>query len=251
MTDPVAAFLDHMRSAGCDPHDASAVIADDKRRRYRLADDKPKTLNGCYQLRVDGDGFAFGWCKNWREGQTHSWHVKTARRASAEEKAAWKAKAVLARQERDRVETETWAAAAVRAKKLWAKCDKTGDAGYLARKGCKAHGARISRGLVVVPVYGAAGIMSLQFIAEDGAKRFLKDSQLAGGYFPIADKGETIDRLVICEGFATGAALSVALGALTAFAGAALTAGLLPPAPIQVRRAFLASATTLAISLSV
>ena len=99
LTDPVAAFLDHMRSVGCDPHDASAVIADDKRRRYRLADDKPKTLNGCYQLRVEGDGFAFGWCKNWREGQTHSWHVKTARKASAEEKAAWKAKAVLARQE--------------------------------------------------------------------------------------------------------------------------------------------------------
>lgn len=212
MTDPVSAFLDHMRAVGCDPHDASAVIADDKRRRYRLADDKPKTLNGCYQLRVEGDGFAFGWCKNWREGQTHSWHVKTARKASAEEKAAWKAKAVLARQERDRVEAETWAAAAVRAKKLWAKCDKTGDAGYLARKGCKPHGTRIARGLVVVPVYGAAGIMSLQFIAEDGAKRFLKDSQLAGGYFPIADKGETIDRLVICEGFATGAALRDALG---------------------------------------
>ena len=154
LTDPVAAFLDHMRSVGCDPHDASAVIADDKRRRYRLADDKPKTLNGCYQLRVEGDGFAFGWCKNWREGQTHSWHVKTARKASAEEKAAWKAKAVLARQERDRVEAETWAAAAIRAKKLWAKCDKTGDAGYLARKGCKAHGTRIARGLVVVPVYG-------------------------------------------------------------------------------------------------
>ncbi len=212
MSDPIEAFLDHMRSVGCDPFDASVIVADDKRHRFRLADDRAKTINGAYQLRVEGDGFAFGWCKNWREGITHSWHVKTARKASAEEKAAWKEKAVLARQERDRAEAATWAASAARAKRLWARCDKTGTAGYLTRKGCSYYTARFTRGLLVVPVYGADGIMSLQFIAEDGAKRFLKDSQLTGGYFPIASKGEAIERLLICEGFATGAALRDALG---------------------------------------
>lgn len=212
VTDPISAFLDHMRSVGCEPHDASVVMADDKRRRFQLAGDKPKTMNGCYQLRVEADGFACGWCKNWREGQTHSWHIKAGRKASAEEKAAWKAKAVLARQDRDKAEAAAWADAAKRAKAMWVRCDKTGRSGYLDRKGCDANGARFARGLLVVPVYGDAGLMSLQFIAADGSKRFLKDSQLSGGYFPIAAKGEAIDRLVICEGFATGAALRLALG---------------------------------------
>ena len=235
MIDPITAFIDHMRSVGCAPHDASVIMADDKRRRFRLADDKPKRLNGSYQLRVEPDGFAFGWCKNWRDGQTHSWHSKSHRTASAEEKAAWKAKAALARQEREKAEAASWAAAAKRAKAIWARCDKTGRAGYLDRKGCDAHGARFARGLLVVPVYGDDGLMSLQFIAGDGTKRFLAESKLAGGYFPIAEKGEAIDRIVLCEGFATGAALRVALGMPVV---CAFNAGNLVPVAKAIRRKY-------------
>ncbi|MGL5011046.1 MAG: toprim domain-containing protein [Paracoccaceae bacterium] len=212
MTDPISAFIAHMRSVGCDPFDASIIVADDRRKRFRLAEDKPKTLNGCYQLKVEADGFAVGWCKNWREGTTHGWSQKAARKLSADERAVWKAKAVLARQERDRLQAEEHAAEAVRAKILWERADKTGAAGYLQRKGCKPHGTRVSHGAVMVPVYGVAGIMSLQMISEDGSKRFLKGSQIEGGYFPIADKGETLERLVICEGFATGAAIRESTG---------------------------------------
>jgi len=212
MTDPISAFLDHMRSVGCDPDNPGAIIADDKPHRFRLAGDKPKSLNGSYQLKVEVDGFAFGRCRNWKEGVSYSWHIKADRKETAEERAARKAKAILANQARDKADAIAFAEAAEKAKRIWARCGKTGKAGYLSRKGCKPYGTRVSRGVVVVPVYGASGIMSLQFIAENGDKRFMPGGQMTGGYFPIADKGEPIDRLVICEGFATGAALRDALG---------------------------------------
>jgi putative DNA primase/helicase len=212
MTDPVSAFLDHMRAVDCAPDDPGVVVPDDKRRRYRLEGDKPRTQNGCYSLRVEADGFAFGWCKNWREGVTHPWHLKAARKVTAPEREAWKARAVLARQARDAADKAAHDEAAARAKALWSRCAKSGEAGYLDRKGCQLHGARVSKGAVVVPVYGEGGIVSLQFIGPDGSKRFLRDSQLAGGYFPIASRGESVERLAICEGFATGAALRDALG---------------------------------------
>ena len=101
LTDPIAAFTDHMCDVGCAPEGAE-IIADDKPHRYRVAGDKPKTMNGSYKLKVEPDGFSVGWCMSFKEGITHSWHIKTARKASAEDRAAWKAKATLAKIEREK-----------------------------------------------------------------------------------------------------------------------------------------------------
>ena len=66
----------------------------------------------------------------------------------------------------------------------------------------------------------------------------------AGGAFSAAGTA-------VAAVFTAVVVLAAARGVLAALVAAALAAGLPAPAPFQVRRAFLARATTLAMSLSV
>jgi len=78
---------------------------------------------------------------------------------------------------------------------------------YLIRKGIKAHGARQYKSALIVPVEDKAGeIASIQFIAGDGSKRFLKGGSVVGGSFTIPGEGESI----LCEGFATACSIAEA-----------------------------------------
>ena len=88
---------------------------------------------------------------------------------------------------------------------------------YLQRKRIKAHGIGVLGGqyscapsrvkgrgnLLVIPVRAEA-LHSVQFIAEDGTKAFIRGSQRPGGFHAI---GEDSTRIWLVEGFATGASL--------------------------------------------
>jgi len=209
MADPIQAFIDHMRAVGCGMESGEQIIDDDKPHRYRIEGDKPRTKNGSYKLKVEADGFAVGWCMSFREGVTHPWHIKASRKYSEEERAAFKAKSAAARAARDAEAAQEAAEAANKAKALWKRCASDGEAGYLTRKRLSGlYGARVWRGLVVVPCWTAAGLSSLQFIAADGAKRFLKGGSMDGAYHAIPGD----DTLVICEGYATGCKIHIATG---------------------------------------
>jgi putative DNA primase/helicase len=207
MTDQIAAFIDHMRTHDCGPENPDEIVADDTRNRYRLAGDRAKTQNASYQLKIDGDGFAVGWVYSFKQAITHAWHSKSTRKATPEERADWKRKAAEAKKSRDAETKRIAEAAANKSRRIWDGADKTGTTDYLDNKGTTLNGARISQGSVVVPMYAKAGIVGLQFIADDGAKRFLFGSTKLGSYFPIADRGETMARILICEGYATACAL--------------------------------------------
>ena len=212
MTDQITAFIDHMRSRDIGPFDAAEIIADDKRRRYRLEGDKPKTKNGSYQLLIETDGFSCGWAMSFKEGTSHAWHSKSTRKATDEERAAWKKKSIDAKKAREAETKRIAEAAATKGKGIWSRADKTGSTPYLDDKGCELNGARIWQGMVVVPMYGSAGLTGLQFIGKEGEKRFLTGSAKEGAYFPIANRGEAMSRILICEGYATACALRRATG---------------------------------------
>ena len=231
----IDAFLDHMRACDIAPADPDEIIADDKRRRYRLEGDKPRVRNGSYQLKVEPDGFAVGWAMSFRDGTAHAWHSKSDRKVSAEDRAAWKKRTADAKLLRDAQALTGAKAAADKAKRIWARASETGTTGYLNRKACGLHGARVWQGLVVVPMYGAAGLVGLQFIAADGAKRFLTDCAKEGAYFPITTKDEGKSTIIICEGFATGAAIRQATGYPVVVA---FDAGNLKPVALAMRRKY-------------
>ncbi|MDZ7904617.1 MAG: hypothetical protein U5N55_01625 [Cypionkella sp.] len=231
MTDQVAAFVEHMRAAGCAPAQGVAINADDKWHRYCIDGDKPKTLNGSYKLKIEPDGFAVGVCKSFREGVAHGWHIKSARKASTEEKAEWKRKAAAARAKADEEAAKLGADAASRAKAMWAKL-RPAQTPYLDQKQLKAAtiGTRERAGLCVVPMWSNGQMVGLQFIAPDGSKRFMRNSAKEGAYHVI--KGDEAI-IVIAEGLATGAAIHDALGCMVVVA---FDAGNLKPVAKAIRQ---------------
>jgi len=235
MTDPTADFIDHLRAMQIAPADPAEIISDDKRRRYRLDGDKPKTRTGSYQLKVEPDGFAVGWAMSFREAVVHPWHSKSTRKADPEQRAEWKRKQAEAKLLRDAEALQLARAAADKAKGIWARASATGTTPYLDRKGCGLHGAKVWQGLVVVPMYTAGGIVGLQFIAADGAKRFITGAAKEGSYFPITTKDEAKDVIIICEGFATAAAIRTATAWPTV---AAFDAGNLKPVALAMRKKY-------------
>ena len=78
---------------------------------------------------------------------------------------------------------------------------------YLSRKCVKIFGdAREYRGAVVLPLRDLNGdLQSLQFIGEDGSKKFLTGGRVAGCFFTLADLAD--GPVVLCEGYATGASI--------------------------------------------
>jgi len=74
----------------------------------------------------------------------------------------------------------------------------------------RSHGARQLGERLVVPIQDTSGaLLSLQTIGPDGDKRFLPGGRTRGGFQLI---GTTFDVVLVCEGFATGAALHESTG---------------------------------------
>lgn len=112
--------------------------------------------------------------------------------------------------------------AAARALAIWDTASIAQDEHpYLHRKGVRSHGLRTycgelnigdmaCDGAVIVPLHDARGeVVSLEFIGADGEKRFLPGGAKAGAFHLI---GKNFDRIVIAEGYATGASAFEATG---------------------------------------
>lgn len=98
-------------------------------------------------------------------------------------------------------QAETAIAASIR----WAAAKPAQAHPYLSAKGVQAHGLRIDGDHLLIPLRDSTGMLkSLQTIATDGGKRFLPGGQVKGCYHAI---GKPSDRLIVCEGYATGATI--------------------------------------------
>lgn len=74
---------------------------------------------------------------------------------------------------------------AERARRIWAAAIPVTSHPYLTRKGVVSYGLREYRGLLVVPMEIGGRVVSLQFINEDGGKKYLRGGQTKGAYFMI------------------------------------------------------------------
>lgn len=143
----------------------------------------------------------------------------TLARESAEREAAERAAA----EERDAAQ----AAAAERARELWESADESAAAGhgYIARKGIKPFGARVSaEGELLVPMRdGEGALWNVQRIlpqkpAEGGTdKLFLKGGKVSGLWCMLGDP-KAAPVILLAEGFATAASVHEATGHPTAAA---------------------------------
>jgi len=187
-------------------------------------DGKPRNGAGRVKFFADGQG---GIASNWKTAHTQAFFVNgTAKLDPAE------LERIKREQQKRLIEKlKGYDRAAIKAMQIWQSASLApSDHPYLVAKQIKPHGARLaawertivnSDGIrqrlvidncLIIPLFNAAGqIRSLQAIFPeahqmlDRNKDFLPFSQLAGLFWWIGGKSETV---LICEGFATAATLN-------------------------------------------
>ncbi|CAA7621914.1 conserved hypothetical protein [Magnetospirillum sp. SS-4] len=128
--------------------------------------------------------------------------------------------------------------ARIAARTLWdMAAPVAADHPYLRRKGVAPHDLRQdSAGRLVIPLIDLdETIHTIQWIDGDGTKRFLKGGAKAGHFARIGPPLGTAPRVVICEGWVTGASIHDATGLPIV---AAMDAGNLRPVATRIRQRY-------------
>jgi len=190
------------------------IIGDGEIHRCRTAD-KPQRQNGWYIAHADHPvSGAYG---NWRTGETWNYSAKNDHKLTPEESDRLKALMESDKKKRQEEKARLHSEAKQKAKTILAASKPaTSDHPYLVAKGVTpVRGIRIAKdGRLLIPVVSIKeGVVSLQFIAGDGEKRFLAGGQMQGCCFSIpASDGIDNENLYICEGYATGVSINMASG---------------------------------------
>lgn len=207
-------FRAAIRGAGLDF--TAELVADGKLHRFDVEGDKRHSKNGWYVLHADGLPAGEYGC--WKRQIKETWCAKADTELSADERAAHRARMDAMRAAREAEQTKTRKAAREKAAKLWQGASKRvkSDHPYLVKKQVRAYGLAQIKAQLVVPVRDAAGeLHGLQFIGEDGVKKFLTGTDKRGHYHAL---GKPQGVIVIAEGYATGATIHAATGHAVAVA---------------------------------
>lgn len=227
-TDAIEQFKAAMQEAGILPPEN--IIGDGALHRFKIEG----KLNGWYSLHLDGK--AAGSFGDWKQGIKERWKLAGNFKPPTDaERKAFAIERQRQEAERQAKEDATHNTAANKAKYIWSKSTPItaqDQHPYLVRKQIQPHGARLSRGALVNPIFNANNqLVNLQFIDADGGKIFLKGGKKKG-CFSVIGKHEDGQPIVICEGYATGATLHAHTGH---FVIVALDAGNLEPVAKSIR----------------
>lgn len=192
----MTSFTEFLHSSGLIPRD---VIADNRWHRCPT-ENHPRKRNGAYK--TDG---RTGACRDWAvHTELQIWKNGNGKAPEIDRAALRKASAA---------ELRTQAKAQLAAREFYARCAQLRDGHpYLAEHGLDmagCFGLRVDAdGWLVVPMWRADRIVSVQRISPDGQKLFWKHAPTKGAYYVIPRKNASLT--VVCEGLATGLALFAA-----------------------------------------
>jgi len=198
------------------------IVADGQLHRCNAAGARGRG-DAAYLLHLDGT--PAGGFENWRDGLGwETWRHESGLIATPAERQRLSRLSIAAKAARDDASRQRHEKARHDAERIWtASRPAPPDHPYLARKGVDAHGLRVYKGVLVVPVRDLTGLLhSLQFISPGGVKRFLRGGRVhelccGMGTFPEPLGSETFT-VCIAEGIATGASLHEASGYAVAIA---------------------------------
>lgn len=210
---PEVQLADAMRSVGIEP--PPSIKIDGQLHRFSTKGRK-KDDSGWYV--AFHDGIPAGRFGCWRDGVDVNWTAKIGRELSAAEQMALVKRQAEAKKLRDEERQRKREVAADTVSAIW---EQAGPASpehpYLARKGIKPHGARITGdGRLMVPLMDEQGeLSSIQYISADGDKKYHPGGATGERCWMIGDPNETI---YIAEGFATAATIHETTGEAVAIA---------------------------------
>jgi len=196
------AFRDAMHGAGIAPPDR--IEPDGALHRFHVQGDRTGSANGWYLLHLDRRAAgAFG---SWKTGAWSKWSADSGRESNADRE-AFSALIEAARAKAKAERRAAHEARAEEARREWSRTVAPDPAHpYLIAKGVKPHNLRQLGAWLIVPLFDAYGLLwNVQRIMPDGTKRF-RPGRARGLFSPIGDLTDPA-RLLICEGWATGATL--------------------------------------------
>lgn len=200
-----------MREKGINP---PSIYFDGKIHRFPTSDKKNDDA-GWYIL--FNDGIPCGLFGDWRTGFEYKWVGDVGRELSLEEISLYERRMLEARQKRDAIKKEKNEKAANDAEYIYGiASDQCDNHPYLQLKKINKHNARVlDDGRIVVPLYDVTGtISSLQYITDDGEKKFLPGGAVKGCFNIIGNVKDITQsgKLYVCEGFATAATIADVTG---------------------------------------
>lgn len=206
MNNYIEQFRNKMMAARLNP--PTNLIADGEIHRFST-NQKANDLAGWYVLHPnDIPAGSFG---DWRTGFVSSWCAKSSDQMTFDD---WRKHRLIMDsifQKRNLARTQEQQEAAQRAVNIWREAKPASPRHtYLLKKKIAPFIARKCGRSLIVPITDFEGeIQSLQFIDRDGSKRLLWNGAKKGLFIPVNGLIHP-QRLLICEGFATGATLASA-----------------------------------------
>lgn len=203
-----------LREMGCRV-EGEHPIMDGKPHRIMTEEDREGARSGFYVAHLDGR--PAGYVKNNRSGEETRWKSHGAF-LSQTDKAAFQAECARKLEERREYVAKTHENTAVRVQEHLSRLQAAKETPYLFKKGIN-----VTKGVFVaadkkttcLPAQDVNGkIWTMQYINEDGTKRFAKDGRKEGCFHPVGgmEAVKKAPALVISEGYATANSLSKALG---------------------------------------
>ena len=229
----LASILDAMAECGVAPAQGQAALnPDGDLHRYQVEGDKASSRNGWYVIHMDHSTFAeFG---SWKSGARGSWRAKANHLGTCRDQ---RKRIENERAQHTAVQQQKWGTAATRALEQWRQAKPAHpDHPYLLAKRVSPRSARQINDRLILPVVTVTGVLSsLQFISRDGTKLLLKGGRKHSCFIPVSGRSG-IPKVLICEGWATGATLAEACP--EALVLAAIDAGNLKHVASEYRRRY-------------
>ncbi len=199
---PEIEFTEHLRSMG---FDVDHAIMDGQIHRVPLIG-KPQRKDGAYCGFLDG--VPNGWTQNYVTGEKSKF-IASGVKLTAEEKAQQQAELAQKKIEREEKRRQDYDIAAQNAQKIFSQADETVNHPYIEKKGIQPYNAKQNTfNQLVIPLQNIEGeIRGVQFINEDGTKQFLSGMEKKGNFTFLNTEHKDFSKVLLCEGFATGASL--------------------------------------------
>ena len=204
-------LIDALVYGGVVPRDADdlkARLDDGKLIRFPTAS-KPSKRNGWLVVYFDGGRPSFAVGGDWAEALEVRWSSKAPEVMTEAERARERERVRQAKLERDRQQRERQSQAAAEAREIW-KAARPADPAhpYLVAKAVHPFSARQRGGALLLPLVDFnRNLTSLQFINAQGTKLLFPRGRKRGCFIPVA-RPENPARVLICEGWSTGATLA-------------------------------------------